>query len=179
MKQKPRISKTESVRQILALLRKGYATADLVVEMCSKFELSETSVYNHLKEARKTYTNELISQQKELERVMSDEVKIMAQKGLKSKLERDLEIQEEIDYYQAILKGEKKVSFILGQKVSQTENLPLQLVLLVQGTINDLRKELAKRLGEYEAYKYELSGSVNTTSKDIEDKLNAIIERCG
>ena len=151
MKQKKRISKTESVKQILKLLRKGYATTDITREIASKYDIHEATVYAHLKIAKEQYQDELERQQKEIERVRSAEAQKAAQKGLKSKFERDLEIQEEIEHYQSILAGDKKVSFILGQKVSATENLPIQIVLLVQNTINDLRKELAKRLGEYEA----------------------------
>ena len=151
MKQKKRISKTESVKQILKLLRKGYATTDITREIASKYDIHEATVYAHLKIAKEQYQDELERQKKELETIRLTEVKKAAQKGLKSKFERDLEIQEEIEHYQSILAGDKKVSFILGQKVSATENLPIQIVLLVQNTINDLRKELAKRLGEYEA----------------------------
>ena len=151
MKQKKRISKTESIKQILKLLRKGYATTDITREIASKYDIHEATVYAHLKIAKEQYQDELERQQKEIERVRSAEAQKAAQKGLKSKFERDLEIQEEIEHYQSILAGDKKVSFILGQKVSATENLPIQIVLLVQNTINDLRKELAKRLGEYEA----------------------------
>lgn len=151
MKTKKRISKNESVKQILKLLRKGYATTDITREIASKYDIHEATVYAHLKIAKEQYQDELERQQKEIERVRSAEAQKAAQKGLKSKFERDLEIQEEIEHYQSILAGDKKVSFILGQKVSATENLPIQIVLLVQNTINDLRKELAKRLGEYEA----------------------------
>ena len=151
MKQKKRISKTESVKQILKLLRKGYATTDITREIASKYDIHEATVYAHLKIAKEQYQDELERQQKEIEMVRLAEAKKVAQKGLKSKFERDLEIQEEIEHYQSILAGDKKVSFILGHKVSATENLPIQIVLLIQNTINDLRKELAKRLGEYEA----------------------------
>ena len=151
MKQKKRISKTESIKQILTLLREGYATEEILEEISSNWVLPETTFYNHFKEAKKTYNNELQEQKKELEAIRITEVKKAAQKGLKSKFERDVEIQDEIEHYKSVLSGEKKVSFILGQKVSATENLPIQLVILVQNTINDLRKELAKRLGEYEA----------------------------
>ena len=151
MKQKKRISKTESVKQILKLLRKGYATTDITREIASKYDIHEATVYAHLKIAKEQYQDELERQQKEIEMVRLAEAKKAAQKGLKSKFERDLEIQEEIEHYQSILAGDKKVSFILGHKVSATENLPIQIVLLVQNTVNDLRKELAKRLGEYEA----------------------------
>ena len=151
MKQKKRISKTESVKQILKLLGKGYATEEILEEISSNWVLPETTFYNHFKEAKKTYNNELQEQKRELEAIRLTEVKKAAQKGLKSKFERDVEIQDEIEHYKSVLSGEKKVSFILGQKVSATENLPIQIVLLVQNTINDLRKELAKRLGEYEA----------------------------
>ena len=85
------------------------------------------------------------------------EVKKVAQKGLKSKFERDLELQNDIEYYQDVLSGKIKTTFILGQKVSATESLPIQIVLLIQKTINDLRIELSKRLGEYATTQVELS----------------------
>lgn len=151
MKQKKRISKTESIKQILKLLRKGYATTDITREIASKYDIHEATVYAHLKIAKEQYQDELERQQKEIEMVRLAEAKKVAKNGLKSKFERDLEIQDEIEHYKSVLSGEKKVAFILGQKVSATENLPIQIVLLVQNTINDLRKELAKRLGEYEA----------------------------
>lgn len=151
MKTKKRISKTESIKQIVELLRQGYATEEILEEISSNWVLPETTFYNHFKEAKKTYNNELQEQKRELEAIRLTEVKKAAQKGLKSKFERDLELQNDIEYYQDVLSGKIKTTFILGQKVSATENLPIQIVLLVQNTINDLRKELAKRLGEYEA----------------------------
>lgn len=151
MKTKKRISKNESIKQIVELLRQGYATEEILEEISSNWVLPETTFYNHFKEAKKTYNNELQEQKRELEAIRLTEVKKAAQKGLKSKFERDLELQNDIEYYQDVLSGKIKTTFILGQKVSATENLPIQIVLLVQNTINDLRKELAKRLGEYEA----------------------------
>lgn len=151
MKAKKRISKNESIKQIVELLGQGYATLEILRVIRIEWELSESRFYVHLNEAKKTHQYELQEQKKDLEAIRLTEVKKAAQKGLKSKFERDLEIQDEIEHYKSVLSGEKKVSFILGQKVSATENLPIQLVLLVQNTINDLRKELAKRLGEYEA----------------------------
>ena len=157
MKPKKRISKTESVKQILVLLREGYATLDILGVMSSKWELPETTFYNHLKEAKETYQKELLSQQKAIEEVREQEVKKVAQKGLKSKFERDLELQNDIEYYQDVLSGKIKTTFILGQKVSATESLPIQIVLLIQKTINDLRIELSKRLGEYATTQVELT----------------------
>lgn len=157
MKPKKRISKTESIKQILVLLREGYATLDILGVMSSKWELPETTFYNHLKEAKETYQKELLSQQKAIEEVREQEVKKVAQKGLKSKFERDLELQNDIEYYQDVLSGKIKTTFILGQKVSATESLPIQIVLLIQKTINDLRIELSKRLGEYATTQVELT----------------------
>lgn len=157
MNTKKRISKTESINQILVLLREGYATLDILGVMSSKWELPETTFYNHLKEAKETYQKELLSQQKAIEEVREQEVKKVAQKGLKSKFERDLELQNDIEYYQDVLSGKIKTTFILGQKVSATESLPIQIVLLIQKTINDLRIELSKRLGEYATTQVELT----------------------
>ena len=157
MKPKKRISKTESIKQILVLLREGSETLDILGVMSSKWELPETTFYTHLKEAKETYQKELLSQQKAIEEVREQEVKKVAQKGLKSKFERDLELQNDIEYYQDVLSGKIKTTFILGQKVSATESLPIQIVLLIQKTINDLRIELSKRLGEYATTQVELT----------------------
>ena len=110
-----------------------------------------------MKIAKETYQKELLSQQKAIEEVREQEVKKVAQKGLKSKFERDLELQNDIEYYQDVLSGKIKTTFILGQKVSATESLPIQIVLLIQKTINDLRIELSKRLGEYATTQVELT----------------------
>lgn len=157
MKEKKRISKNESIKQILNLLRKGYATEEILEEISSNWVLPETTFYNHFKEAKKTYNNELQEQKKELEAIRLTEVKKAVQKGLKSKFERDLELQNDIEYYQDVLSGKIKTTFILGQKVSATESLPIQIVLLIQKTINDLRIELSKRLGEYATTQVELT----------------------
>ena len=157
MTTKKRISKTESIKQILNLLRKGYATEEILEEISSNWVLPETTFYNHFKEAKAMYQSELQRQQKAIEEVREQEVKKVAQKGLKSKFERDLELQNDIEYYQDVLSGKIKTTFILGQKVSATESLPIQIVLLIQKTINDLRIELSKRLGEYATTQVELT----------------------
>ena len=90
MTAKKRISKTESVKQILKLLREGYATTEITREIASKYEIHEATVYEHLKTAKETYSKELERQQKEIERVRLAEAKKVAEKGLKSKFERDL-----------------------------------------------------------------------------------------
>ena len=61
MTTKKRISKTESIKQILQLLREGYATEEILEEISSNWVLPETTFYNHFKEAKKTYNNELHS----------------------------------------------------------------------------------------------------------------------
>ena len=108
MKTKKRISKNESIKQIVELLRQGYATEEILEEISSNWVLPETTFYNHFKEAKRTYNNELQEQKRDLEAIRLTEVKKAAQKGLKSKFERDLEIQEEIEHYQSILAGKKR-----------------------------------------------------------------------
>ena len=66
MTTKKRISKTESIKQILQLLRDGYATEEILEEISSNWVLPETTFYNHFKEAKKTYNNELQEQKREL-----------------------------------------------------------------------------------------------------------------
>ena len=81
MTTKKRISKTESVKQILVLLRKGYATTEITREITSKYEIHEATAYAHLKIAKETYQKELLSQQKAIEEVREQEVKKVAQKA--------------------------------------------------------------------------------------------------
>ena len=157
MKPKKRISKTESIKQILILLREGYATTEILKVIQSNSELPEGTFYDHYREAYPIYQEEIQEQQKEIKRVRLAKAKKVAEKGLKSKFERDLELQNDIEYYQDVLSGKIKTTFILGQKVSATESLPIQIVLLIQKTINDLRIELSKRLGEYATTQVELT----------------------
>ncbi len=67
MNTKKRISKTESIKQILVLLRKGYATEVILEEISSNWELPETTVDNDLKEAEAMYQSERQRQQKAIE----------------------------------------------------------------------------------------------------------------
>ena len=53
----------------------------------SNWVLPETTFYNHFKEAKKTYNNDLQEQKRELEAIRLTEVKKAAQKGVKSKFE--------------------------------------------------------------------------------------------
>ena len=53
MKPKTHI-KTESIKQILKLLRKGYATTDITREIASKYDIHEATLYAHLKIAKET-----------------------------------------------------------------------------------------------------------------------------
>lgn len=174
MAKKVRISKEASIKQILQLLRRGYATTEITQDITSNYDIHEATVYSHLKEAREIYHEELKEQQQKIQEVRLEQSERIARRGLKSKFERDLEIQSEIDYYKKIISGEEKVSFILGRKVSQTEKLPIDVVLKIQETIDRLRRDLAKRLGEYEAQKHQVETTVSGAEsiiKDIADKL--------
>ena len=53
MKTKKRISKNESIKQIVELLRQGYATEEILEEISSNWVLPETTFYNHFKDAKK------------------------------------------------------------------------------------------------------------------------------
>lgn len=108
MKPKKRISKKEGIKQVLSLLKKGLASEEIVSDMRSKFQISDRTVYSYLKIARKTYDKQQEEMLKEIERVRVEQAKTAAENGLKSKYERDIEIQTEIEYYQSILRGEKK-----------------------------------------------------------------------
>ena len=96
-------------------MRQGYATLEILRVIRIEWELSESRFYVHLNEAKKTHQDELQEQKKELEAIRLTEVKKAAQKGLKSKFERDLDLQNDIEYYQDVLSSKIKTTFILRQ----------------------------------------------------------------
>ena len=75
MTTKKRISKNESIKQIVELLRQGYATLEILRVIRIEWELSESRFYVHLNEAKKTLQDELQEQKKELEAIRLTEVK--------------------------------------------------------------------------------------------------------
>ena len=60
----------------------------------------------------------LQEQNRELEAIRLTEVKKAAQKGLKSKFERDVEIQDEIEHYKSVLSGEKGIIHLRAKSIS-------------------------------------------------------------
>lgn len=94
---KPRISKKKSIDFIVKHLEKGTATTDIVGDMLSKFKMSDTSVYNHLKEARDIHSERENKRRKALEEVEMAEEKKARQKGLKTRFDRLFELQNDYD----------------------------------------------------------------------------------
>lgn len=99
-----------------------------------------------------------------------------ARKGLKSKLEKQINLQNEINQIDSQLSGEVISSYIVGNKVHESHdeagnfNLPIQVQ-------NDLRvkklqytAELNKMEGDYQPNKVELSGAIELLKFGFDDE---------
>lgn len=125
MKNKPRVSKKKSVELIIEHLKKGTATTDIVVDMLSKFELSDTSVYNHLKEAREIYSEHENRRRKALEDVEIKEAKKAHQKGLKTRFDRLFELQNDYDAINGIIERGTTKDTLIQKGQPKTFERPL------------------------------------------------------
>lgn len=145
-----KISKEKAIKDIVKLLRDGYSSEDIVSIFVKRCQIVDRTVYRYIAEAREIYNKQESKVQEAVLEVHIEERKKAQQNGLKSKYERDLEIQKQIDYYNNVLNGIEKPSFILGREIEKNEPLPLDLIMAVSNTLRGLYQELAKRLGEYE-----------------------------
>jgi hypothetical protein len=77
-----------------------------------------------------------------------------AEKGLKTKLERALFLQAEIDHMEKQLRGTVEFSFAVGTKIMKSHNtglfmLPVQIQNEIRNTIKAFQIEISKMQGDY------------------------------
>lgn len=112
------------------------------------------------KQQAEEYQNKL---QKEKLRVSIEEETKAVKRGLKTKIERLLDYQKQINKINRILDGKENAPFVLNGKLTSSlskegvQTLPIQMIVTLQRTLKELQSEISKIEGDYVANKIELA----------------------
>jgi len=140
---------------IINELRKGNVLyKDVLLVFVSKFKVTEQTFVRYWKKANALYleernkTNE--KKERKLEKLELDGVESI----VKTKKERLLLLQTQINDLIEIIEGKKNVPFIINNKVMNSiQNdklvLPIQVILLIQKNIKEMQVEISKIEGDY------------------------------
>lgn len=164
MKPKKRISKKESIKQIKKLLGEGYATEEILGAIRSKWELPDTTFYDHLKEARKEHSEEQEAIRREL---MKDTIKAEKEANREYLYDKGVRAQELIEdirrmrkqiieLEQVKISGKKIEGEIIATTQSDVTNAKRTIGQL-QNSINQSLELLAKWYGYNEPEKLEVT----------------------
>lgn len=158
------------IDDIIKDIEKGAKRNDIVTKYCKKIQKSARTIDTYWKIAKEQIENRQEMANKALNKVYVKKKISAVKNGLKSKFDRELELQVEIDMIDKQLKGEVEFTFMVGNKVNKSHNggtfmVPIQI-------LNDLRvkklqyySELNKMEGDYAPLK---------TEKNIEG-LNVVV----
>lgn len=167
-------SKHVIIDAIIKEIEQGTTRAKVIAKYCKKLQKSERTIDSYWKIAN--------IQQKERQEKASkaaDEVYIetkaeAVKTALKSKLEKQGELQNEIDMIDKQIKGEVHFTFVVGNKVNKSHNgdvfmLPVQIQNELRARKLQYYAELNKMNGDYAPTK------VANTDKDGNDVKQVII----
>lgn len=125
--------------------------------------LGKRTFYRLKPKALEILNTRLIQRQKELERIKLQDTIEAAKKGLKSKSERVLFYQEEIDILIKQLKGHLPFAFKAGNKLNKSHNqagefmVPIDVQNELREQIKSYQSEISKIEGDYAPKKLEVT----------------------
>lgn len=172
----PKPSKQIIIDAIIKEIEQGKTRAQTLGKIGKKWGISRTTFDRHWKTANDQQKERQDKASKAADAVYIETKAEAVKTGLKSKLEKQLELQNEINLIDQQIKGEVQFTFVVGNKVNKSHNgdifmLPVQVQ-------NDLRArklqyyaELNKMEGDYAAANVKHSGEV-TQRLIIEDAQN-------
>lgn len=169
----PKPSKQIIIDAIIKEIEQGSGRGDVVAKYCKKFQKSARTIDTYWKTANEQYKAKQDLIKKEVLEVDKG-VAIEARKsGLKSKLEKQVELQNEIDLIDKQIKGEVEFTFVVGNKVNKSHNgdifmLPVQIQNELRARKLQYYAELNKMEGDYAVTKTEVTGK---DGKDLVPQL--------
>ena len=140
---------------IINELRKGNVIySKLLKVFLSKFKCSEPTFVTYWKKANALYLEERNKTNEKKERELEKHELKEIVNIVKTKKERLLLLQTQINDLIEIIEGKKNVTYIINNKVANSiQNdklvLPIQVILLIQKNIKDLQVEISKIEGDY------------------------------
>jgi len=162
----PKPSKQIVIDAIIKGIELGNERGNLLATVGKKWRLSQRTFDRYWKTAQEQHivTQEAI---KSKLAIIDMNAAIDGRKmGLKSKLDRALKLQKEIDIMEKQLRGDLKFNYVVGNKImiSHTGNtftVPIQVQNEIRQTIKSFQSEISKMEGDYSATKVEHTGGLS------------------
>ena len=146
------------VSAIAKELASGKERAEILRKYAKKWQIAERSIDRYIENAKK----EADSLRKLAEQTANDtliaETKDAVKQGLKSKLDRVMFYQNEIEKMESQLRGEVEFTFMQGSSIKKSHTndvfmLPVQIQNELRKTIQAYQSEISKIEGDYAAIK--------------------------
>ncbi len=142
------------INAIAKELANGVRREDIISKYCKKFQKGARQIDNYIEKAKPIATELSNKANKHIADAREAELKEAAKNGLKSKIERLMSYQNEIEAMEDQLYGRVKFTFKLGNSIkhSHTDNLfmlPIDNQIALLHQIRSHRVEISKILGEY------------------------------
>lgn len=152
MKQSPQIE--SRINTIAKELANGKERGELLSKYAKKWGRSEKSIDRYITKA-KIIANKMTEKAKKVtEDVYVEETKEAVKQGLKSKYERVLFYQNEIEKMEAQLRGDVRFTFVVGSSIKNSHTgdlfvLPVQVQNDIRATIKSYQTEISKIEWDY------------------------------
>ena len=152
MKQSPQI--TARINTIAKELANGEERGEIVTKYVKKWQTNARTVDRYIKNAKIIAETLTEKAKKATEDVYVASTTEAAKNGLKSKFERVMFYQNEIDKMESQLRGETKFTFVLGSSIKNSHTgdlfvLPVQVQNDIRATIKSYQTEISKIEGDY------------------------------
>lgn len=179
-------NKQHIVDQIIKGIEDGKDRGKLLSIFVKKLQVSDRTFDRYWKIANIQYGERQQAIKNEIAAVDTQTAIETRKDGLKSKIERLLFYQNEIDHMEKQLKGEVRFVFILGYKVKPSHignkfKLPLQVQNELRNNIKSYQSEISKIEGDYAPTK---SAQTNVNGEDVkpapvltDDKFHLLITK--
>jgi len=167
----PKPSKQIIIDAIVKEIEQGTTRAKVIAKYCKKLQKSERTIDSYWKIANIQQGTRQEKASKAADAVYI-ETKVDAVKtGLKSKLEKQVELQNEITLIDQQIKGEVQFTFVVGNKVNKSHNgdifmLPVQIQNELRARKLQYYAELNKMEGDYAPNEIKHSGETSIVWKE-------------
>ena len=143
----------KQINFILAELRNGLERNDVLQKFAKTFKVSDRTFDNRLKIAKERFYIESESIRKANENILIDGDANALKSGLKSKTERQLSLQKQVDEIQKILDDGETPDTIIDIKSASSFDITRKITAIERSqlmkTLKDLTAELNKMDGSY------------------------------
>lgn len=168
----PTPNKQIIIDAIIKEIENGKHRGKVLATIVKKWQISQRTFDRHWKTANEIQKERQDKASKAADAVYIETKAEALKTGLKSKLEKQLELQNEIDLIDKQIKGEVQFTFVIGNKVNKSHNgdifmLPVQIQNELRARKLQYYAELNKMEGDYAPQKVDNKHSGEVTVKQI------------